>query len=76
VVAGVAGQFDGGVTDRIWVVPLRLAHPAYVILTSGSTGRPKVWWSVSGFCEFVCVPVRTMQIGPGSQVGQLAFAEF
>jgi non-ribosomal peptide synthetase component F len=38
VVAGVAGQFDGGVTDRDRVVPLRLAHPAYVIYTSGSTG--------------------------------------
>jgi nonribosomal peptide synthetase DhbF len=77
VAAAVAGLPGGEVTDRERTSPLLLAHPAYVIYTSGSTGRPKgVVVSHLGLASLSEFLIRTLGIGPGSRVGQVASLSF
>ena len=75
--AVVARQPDGAVTDQERITPLLLPHPAYVIYTSGSTGRPKgVVVSHQGLASLSAFLISTLEIGPGSRVGQVASLSF
>ena len=72
-----SGHPDHDPTDDDRLVPLRLAHTAYMIYTSGSTGQPKgVLVPHTGIANFATAEIEHFQVRPGDRVLQFASPSF
>jgi amino acid adenylation domain-containing protein/non-ribosomal peptide synthase protein (TIGR01720 family) len=72
-----SGRPDHNPTDGDRLMPLRLAHTAYMIYTSGSTGRPKgVLVPHTGIANFATAEIAHFQVKPGDRVLQFASPSF